>query len=332
MSAAMRLALALLMLGFCTSVTLAQTILVNSEQILTYEGAETGARVDGLIWRGGLNLISEDNRFGGISGITYTDPDNHTVMVTDQGQFISGELIYDEFGAPISLVNVSLEAMRNSRGAVLPRAFSRDAEAIETITRDGVPSAVRVGFENLTRVADFQLVAGRPTGAAIEIAIPDWISRTRNNQALESVCIAPQASPIAGSTLLILEDYPDVNGDHSAWLLGNRDQGALSLVVNEGLNPTDCAFLPDGDLLVLERGIGLISFTMALRRIPADEVRPGARMTGEFLLQTSGGDIDNMEGLAVHPGPDGQTRITLVSDNNFNGFQRNLLLEFSLPE
>jgi hypothetical protein len=34
----------------------------------------------------------------------------------------------------------------------------------------------------------------------------------------------------------------------------------------------------------------------------------------------------------VHPGPDGQTRITLISDDNFNEWERNLLLEFTLPD
>lgn len=55
-------------------------------------------------------------------------------------------------------------------------------------------------------------------------------------------------------------------------------------------------------------------------------------MTGEVLLRSEGGDIDNMEAVAVHEGPDGTTRITLVSDNNFNDWERTLLLEFSLPE
>ena len=55
-------------------------------------------------------------------------------------------------------------------------------------------------------------------------------------------------------------------------------------------------------------------------------------MQGEILLQSSGGDIDNMEAVAVHEGPGGETRITLVSDNNFNDWERNLLLEFSLPD
>jgi hypothetical protein len=83
---------------------------------------------------------------------------------------------------------------------------------------------------------------------------------------------------------------------------------------------------------VLERGIALITFQMRLKRIPAADVKPGAHMQGEVLLESSGGDIDNMEALAVHTGPDGATRITLVSDNNFNDWERNLLLEFSLPE
>jgi hypothetical protein len=97
------------------------------------------------------------------------------------------------------------------------------------------------------------------------------------------------------------------------------------------MNPTDCAFLPNGDLLVLERGISLFMFAMRLVRIPAAAVIPGAVLTGDVLLQTTGGDIDNMEALAVHPGPDGQTRIAIASDNNFNDWERNLLLEFSLP-
>jgi hypothetical protein len=39
-----------------------------------------------------------------------------------------------------------------------------------------------------------------------------------------------------------------------------------------------------------------------------------------------------MEGVAVQQAPDGTTRITIISDNNFNDWQRSLLLEFSLPD
>ncbi len=55
-------------------------------------------------------------------------------------------------------------------------------------------------------------------------------------------------------------------------------------------------------------------------------------MVGEVLLSASGGSIDNMEAMTVHTAPDGEVRILIGSDNNFNDWQRSLLLEFALPE
>ena len=305
---------------------------VNAVQIATFMSAAIGEPVQKLIWRGGIEMQSPTDTFGGLSGLGFTGPDHRLVMVSDRGNFVSGQLIYDDQNRPLSLVGVRIEPMQNSKGAELPRQYARDAEALAVIVRDGQPSAVRVGFENLTRVADFQLVDSVPTGPAREVNIPAWLSDTRTNATLEAVCIAPPASPIAGSTLLLTEGVIDGDGQHAAYLLGQNDKGALSYISSDGTNPTDCAFLPNGDLLVLERGIALFTFQMRLKRIPAAEVRPGAHMQGEVLLQSSGGDIDNMEALAVHTGPDGETRITIVSDNNFNDWERNLLLEFSLPQ
>ena len=115
-------------------------------------------------------------------------------------------------------------------------------------------------------------------------------------------------------------------------MLGRKDRGAISYRSGTQTAPTDCAFLPNGDLLVLERGVVLVSFAARLVRVRAADVRPNAEMTGEVLFESTGGDLDNMEGLAVHPGPDGKPRITIVSDNNFNDWERTLLLEFSLAD
>jgi hypothetical protein len=315
-----------------TAATMAAEETVSAVPISTFMGAKIGERVQKLIWRGGLELQSAADNFGGLSGLGFVDNEGRLVMVSDRGQFVSGQLIYDEAARPASLVGVRIEPIQNSRGAALPRAYARDAEALAVIVRDGKAAAVRVGFENLTRVADFALVDGRPQGAAREVNIPGWLSDTRTNETLESVCIAPPASPIAGSTLLLTEGVLDEAGRHVAWLLGVNDRGPLTYASHPGTDPTDCAFLPNGDLLVLERGIALITFHMRLKRVPAAEVRPGAHLQGEILLESSGAAIDNMEALAVHTAPDGSTRITIVSDNNFNDWERNLLLEFSLPD
>jgi hypothetical protein len=305
---------------------------INAIQIRSFLSAEIGQRVQGLVWQGGIEMKSAADNFGGLSGLGFTGPDGRLVMVSDRGNFVSGQLLYDDAGVPLSLIGVTVTPIQNSSGRDLTRAYTKDAEALTVVVRDEVPAAVRVGFENLTRVADFTLADGVPSGAAREINIPDWLSDTRTNATLEAVCIAPPTSPVAGSTLLLTEGIIDDDGQHSAYLLGRNDKGPLSYISGNGTNPTDCTFLPNGDLLVLERGIAFLSFNMRLFRIPAAEVKPGAHLRGTELLYASGADIDNMEALAVHPGPDGNTRITIVSDNNFNDWERNLLLEFSLPE
>ena len=323
---------AMLLAALAATSAAAEEVTITAVPLPSFQNAAIGQRVQGLIYRGGLQLSSVHDDFGGLSGIGFTGPDGKLAMVSDEGNFVSGQLIYDETGAPLSLVGVTIVPIQNSKGVDLPRAFARDAEALSVVDRGGAPHAVRVGFENLTRVADFTLTNGVPGGAAREVTIPDWLSDARTNESLEAVCIAPPASPIAGSTLLLTEGVIAGDGAHSAYLLGKNDKGPLTYRSGDGTNPTDCAFLPNGDLLVLERGVSLINFSAKLMRVPAAEVKPNAQMVGEILYEGVGGSLDNMEGLAVHPGPDGQTRITIISDDNFNDWERNLLLEFTLPE
>jgi hypothetical protein len=326
MRRALGVAAALLATSVC-----AEDATINAVQLPTFQGAGFGERVQGLTYLGGLQLSSATDTFGGLSAIGFVGTDGKLVMVSDRGNFVSGQLIYDEAQRPLSLVGVAISPIQNSRGADLPSAFSRDAEALTIIERPDNRSVVRVGFENLTRVADFHLENGIPTGPASDVLIPEWLADERTNDSLEAVCIAPPASPIAGSTLLLTEGVV-TDGAHAAYLLGKSDKGPLGYVAGASTSPTDCAFLHNGDLLVLERGVVLISFAARLVRIKAADVKPGAHMTGEVLYEGTGGDLDNMEGVAVHTTPSGETRITLISDDNFNDWERNLLLEFSLPE
>ena len=61
-------------------------------------------------------------------------------------------------------------------------------------------------------------------------------------------------------------------------------------------------------------------------------IKPGARMLGLELAQiTPPLSVDNFEGLAVFPDERGGTIIYILSDDNFNPFQRTLLLQFRLP-
>ena len=70
---------------------------------------------------------------------------------------------------------------------------------------------------------------------------------------------------------------------------------------------------------------------MRIRRIPLSAFKPGALVDGSQLIHADlGFQIDNMEGIAVHKNAQGETIVTLVSDDNFSVLQRSLLLQFAL--
>ena len=95
---------------------------------------------------------------------------------------------------------------------------------------------------------------------------------------------------------------------------------------------SDATLLPSGELLLLERkfswlgGVGI-----RIRRIPLGSVVPGALVDGPSIFFADlGYEIDNMEGIDAHVTPEGDTVITMISDDNFSLIQRNLLLQFTL--
>jgi hypothetical protein len=129
------------------------------------------------------------------------------------------------------------------------------------------------------------------------------------------------------------ERFPDARGHHTGWLWGKGSAQKLQLTDIGGFDITDAATLPDGALVVLERRFRWSEgVKMRLRLVKADEITPGAVLEGETLFEADMGyEIDNMEGLAVHRGPKGETVVTLISDDNFNHFlQRTVVLQFAL--
>lgn len=68
-----------------------------------------------------------------------------------------------------------------------------------------------------------------------------------------------------------------------------------------------------------------------IRRVPLASVVPGAVIDGPTIFEVDlGYEIDNMEGIDTHVTADGDTVVTMVSDDNFSMIQRTLLLQFTL--
>jgi len=72
---------------------------------------------------------------------------------------------------------------------------------------------------------------------------------------------------------------------------------------------------------------------MRIRRIVAKDLKSGATITGDVLLEaTDALNINNMEGIALHRSATGETILTLISDDNYSALQRTLLMQFPVPE
>ena len=89
--------------------------------------------------------------------------------------------------------------------------------------------------------------------------------------------------------------------------------------------------------IYVEKAISEVWDTLAIaeylhERFPAAGVKAGGIINGEVLADVAMNfNIDNMEGLAVRKGENGETLVYIVSDDNFNRpLQQTLLMLFEL--
>jgi len=309
------------------------TIEVSARRLDSYQrGGLGGTKKFGrLEFRGGLVLTSTDKRFGGFSGVIIAPDGRRFLAVTDQGDWLSAEITYAG-SAPSGIEKARMGPTLALNGRPLNRKRDADAEEIALLSgtlRNGV---ALVAFERNHRLARHPIVdgtLGRPTGL---IALPPDSRRMKSNSGIEAVTVL-RGGPSRGAILVLAEDLRDANDHHTGWLLGKGAPQRLAIKDIGGFALTGAAALDDGSVLILERRFRMTEgVKMRLRHVPDDELQPGRVIEGETLVQSDMAyEIDNMEAVAVHTAPNGETVVTLMSDDNFNRFfQRNLLLQFTL--
>ncbi|MDP6342320.1 MAG: esterase-like activity of phytase family protein [Alphaproteobacteria bacterium] len=320
--------LALLPLTGCASRVAAGPPAVRAEAISLNSEDPNQRRLGRLHYLAGVELDSDDPRFGGLSGLSLAADGRRLVAITDLGNWLRAELQFDGDGRLTGLAGVALGRLKGENGAPLPEKGGkreRDAEAVERLARGGY----LVSFERRHRVLRYPGVdlAGRP----VPFAIPPDIDGAPRNGGVEAMTPLPD-----GRILLLSEDFRDAGGNLIGWLYSADGNflGRLSLTATGIFRPTDLAALPNGDVLLLERRYTVAGGAGArLSRLAADQIRPGGRLDGEELAVLAPPlAVDNFEGLAVVPAPRGGWLIYLLSDDNFNPLQRTLLLQFHLNQ
>jgi hypothetical protein len=287
------------------------------------------ARYGALEFRGGLTLSSPAEQFGSLSGLDFSG-DGTLYGIADTGFWFAGRLV-EKDGRLVGVTDARSAPLLDTKGKPLTTKRTSDAEGLRIVTRNGKETAY-VSFEQVASVAAY---AGPDFAKSkrVPVPLPRYVNNIERNQGLEAIASAPEASPLRGATVVIAERSLDKNGNHRGFVLGGPLAGSFSLTRSDGFDVTDAAFLPDGDLIVLERSFDFTSgLRMRLQRVSGDAIRPGATLDPETLLLAGMLDgIDNMEGLAIRVTPAGETLLTLVSDDNQNHIlQRTVLLQFAL--
>lgn len=284
-------------------------------------------RFDKLNFRGGLVLTSTDPRFGGFSGLA-TDG-ARLLAISDKANVLQLRLVYRE-GRLAGISDARFGRLTGSKGQAMPAGSWADSEGLTTGPK-GLKGPIWVSFERRHRVERYDFGASGLKGKAVRTRLPAPLDRLPFNSGVEAIARFTADMP-QGEALLVFREQPGTRGLVDGVLIGGKKPGPLMLESPGGFAVTDAAVLPGGDLLVLERFYGnLINFRTRIRRIPGKSIKPGARLRGTVLYEAGiSQNIDNFEGIAVHRTQDGETRLTIISDDNFNGFQHTLLYQFAL--
>jgi hypothetical protein len=166
------------------------------------------------------------------------------------------------------------------------------------------------------------------------LPVPPALRKLPPNKGIEGLLVVPKGLPLAGTLIALSERGLDEGGNILAWLLAGPSPGAFAIRRSDDFDISDAALLPSGDVLILERRFTWSTgIAIRIRKIALTAIKPGATVDGPAIFAADFGlQIDNMEGISVHRGADGETIVTLISDDNFSFLQRTLLLQFSYSD
>lgn len=285
-----------------------------------------------LEWRGGVVLSSSSRHFGGWSGLSIEANGQRFLAISDAGTWMSGELTYR--GRQVAGVAASrIGPLLATDKKALSRARDRDAEAISLLEGNTQKGTALISFEGNDRIGRFALSPNGIGAPSAYLSVPAEVKKIRSADGFEAVAVL-QGGPHKGSVVAFAERLLPNEKSHSGWIWVSGAPKRFSLSDVGGFDITDAVGLPDGSVVVLERRFRWTEgVKMRLRLLNAADIKPGAKLTGETLIEADlNQEIDNMEGIAAHRGADGEIILTLISDDNFNPFlQRTLLLQFAFP-
>jgi hypothetical protein len=285
-------------------------------------------RFGALEYRSGLILTSSFRGFGGLSGWRLDTKGEQFISMSDKGTWFTGRIVYKGRGMT-GLADVEAAPMLGADGRPITARGWFDTEAIAL---DG--PLVYIGLERVNQILKFDFNKGGTRARGEVIAVPPAMRKLPYNKGLESLAVVPKGLPLAGALIAISERGLDADGNIIGFLIGGPQPGDFAVRRSNHFDISDAVVLRGGDLLILERKFSwLAGVGIRIRRIALKSIQRGATVDGPSIFEADlGHEVDNMEGIDAHISPEGDTVLTMVSDDNFSMIQRTLLLQFTLME
>ena len=283
-------------------------------------------RVGKLIWRGGISMTAKSASFGGWSDL-HVAPDGKALSsISDEGSWLTATIDYDSEGNLFGLSNGRIGSLLGLDGKPLDSKVMSDAEGMARLP-DG---SWLVSFERQHRFWRYPTLDSTPT----EIEGPADLGQQPNNGGVEAVTALAD-----GRIIAISEEYVVTPGMLRGWVGqpaggGRYTWQAFDYAKTPDFNPTALVQLPDGSFCLLERAFDMVrGVRVRVMQFDAADVRPGGTVRARELARLAPPyAADNLEGLSAGRGPHGETLLWLISDDNFNPVQRNILLMFELQK
>ncbi len=288
------------------AVTIAGALLIGAQSALA-GGIQLADYVGTYVWR------PVTSWHGGFSGIEVYDGGRKFLAITDRGRIVAGSL-ERENGAIVGVGDLKQQILLDSQGQP-PKPYAQDAEGLAL----GKNGQLYVSFEGRHRVWRYSA----PGGNATHLPRHKRFKRMQRNASLEALAVDDK------ETLYTLPErsgsahrpFPIFRFNGKSWSI------PFKLARIDDFLPVGMDFGPNGKLFILERRFNGIGFRSRVRRFT---VTPKGLRNQEILLKTFVGEYDNLEGLSVWQDKDGDIRLTMISDDNFQLFQRTEIVEYKV--
>lgn len=286
------------------------------QDIAVHALGHPAGRAGALRFVRGWRLSSSNAMFGGFSSLAVTGPDRFQ-LIADNGYWARFAVLPGDRVADARIGKIPVP------GGNVGKKSKSDVEAL---LFDPATDQSRVALEFVNEVWRLDPTLGRIESRAA-LPRPHW----PKNSGPEAMARLPDGRIVIfsenadddprGREALLFEGDPSVPGTRAQRFYYDAEgKGAVS----------DATTLPDGRILLVHRRVGFDPvFTTTVAIVDPADIRPGAVLRSRTIGRVPGALADNYEGAAVTT--DGaRIFLWLVSDNNFNRWQRSLLVQFEL--